>query len=95
MDRLVPLDGAYKVEVAGTLTGSRTYRKQRDGTIHVESQADRRALVREGLAVPASATGPVAHIPGYRCSCGRRNYFRSCGRCGAQDGTREDMAHAT
>lgn len=90
MARLVPLDGAYKVQVAGTHTGRREYRKQRDGTLHVESQRDVKALVREGLAVPAAATGPVAHLPGFRCdACGRRNYFKTCGACGSMDGRRE------
>lgn len=90
MTRLVPLDGAYSVEVQGNLSGRREYRKQRDGTLHVENQQDVKALVREGLAVPAAATGPVAHLPGYRCGgCGRRNYFKTCGACGSADGRRE------
>lgn len=85
MDRLVPLDGAYSVEVAGTLSGARRYRKQRDGTIHVEDRGDAKALLAEGLVVRAAATGPVAHLRGWRCgSCGRRNYFRTCGKCGSE-----------
>lgn len=89
MTRLIPLDGAYSVEVSGQ-RGLRSYRKGRDGTIAVESQADVRALRREGLAVPASATGPVAHLPGFACGqCGRRNYFRRCGACGSDNATKE------
>lgn len=89
MARLVPLDGAYEVQVAGTHTGVTTYRRQADGTINV---AERHAknLVREGLAFVASAAGPTAHMPGYRCpDCGRRNYFKTCGACGSADGAKE------
>lgn len=90
MTRLIPLDGAYSVEIVGNLTGKRTYHKGRDGTIRVEAQDDVRALRREGLAVPASATGPVFHLPGFQCTgCGRRNYFRACGRCGSERATKE------
>lgn len=82
--RLVPLDGAYSVQVQGTRTGTRTYRKGRDGTI-TTSERDGRALIREGLAVPANAAGPTAHIAGgFTCACGRRNYFRRCGACGKE-----------
>lgn len=81
--RLVPLDGAYRVEVAGQ-RGTRVYHKGRDGTI-TTSETDARALIREGLAVPAGTAGPTAHIAGgYVCECGRRNYFRRCGRCGQE-----------
>lgn len=84
MARLLPLDGAYSVEVQGTHTGTRTYRKGRDGTI-TTSERDARSLIREGLAVPAGAAGPTAHIRGgFTCVCGRRNYFRRCGACGEE-----------
>lgn len=89
MARMVPLDGAYQVEVAGTRTGVTRYRRGRDGTITV-SERHAKTLRREGLAVPASATGPVAHLPGFRCGgCGRRNYFKACGACGSAEGVKE------
>lgn len=82
--RLLPLDGAYSVQVQGTHTGTRTYNKGRDGTI-TTSERDAKSLIREGLAVPANAAGPTAHIPGgFTCPCGRRNYFRICGSCGQE-----------
>lgn len=83
--RLLPLDGAYSVQVQGTHTGTRTYAKGRDGTI-TTSERDARALIREGLAVPATAGGPTAHLRGgFTCpGCGRRNYFRRCGGCGQE-----------
>lgn len=92
MSKMIPLDGAYRLEVATISGGFRQYRKdRRRGTIDVEDQSDRRAMIREGVAVDASATGPVAHLPGYRCSgCSRRNYFKTCGGCGSSDGVRED-----
>jgi len=85
MRRLLPLDGAYSVQVQGTHTGTRTYDKRRDGTI-LTSERDAKALIREGLAVPANTAGPTAHLKvGYICpACGRRNYFRRCGGCGGE-----------
>lgn len=89
MPKLVPLDGAYRVEYEDT-RGVRSYPKGRDGTINVGSNQVARELIKEGLAFLASATGPVAHLPGWRCTaCGRRNYYRACGRCGSQDGAKE------
>jgi hypothetical protein len=90
MQRLIPLDGARALEVEGARTGRvASYRKRADGTIHVESKTHAKALLREGLAVPATTAGPSAHLRGYLCSCGRRNYFKTCGACGSADGTRE------
>ena len=83
--RLLPLDGAYSVQVQGTHTGTRTYDKRPDGTIEVP-QRDAKALIREGLASPANTAGPTAHLAiGYTCrACGRRNYFRRCAACGEE-----------
>jgi hypothetical protein len=90
MQRLVPLDGARALEVEGARTGHvARYHKRSDGTIHVGSKAHAMALVAEGLATAATAAGPSAHLRGYRCPCGRRNYFKTCGACGSADGTRE------
>lgn len=89
-DRLVPLDGAYKVEVETATGRESTYRKGRDGTITVSNPQDTKWLIAEGLAFRASATGPVAHLRGFACpTCGRRNYFQACGRCGSPEGRRE------
>lgn len=93
MGNMIPLDGATRVEVQDASTGRiRYYHKGRSsGLINVERITDRKALIAEGLATPASATGPVMHLPGYRCpACERRNYFKTCGRCGCVEGTKED-----
>lgn len=93
MHRLVPLDGAKALQVEGARTGLvSTYRKHGDGTVHVESKAHAKTLIAEGLAVPATAAGPSAHLRGYICPlpCGRRNYFKTCGSCGSPDGQREN-----
>ena len=87
MARLVPLDGAKAVEYE-TPRGLARYPKQRDGTIRVGNEGVARALVREGLAFVASATGPISHLRGWVCPAGHRNYFKACGRCGS-DGSRE------
>lgn len=78
------MDGAYSLQINSEY-GLRTYNKRRDGTMEVP-QADAHRLVREGVAVPAGVAGPTAHLPGgYACpSCGRRNWFRTCGACGKE-----------
>jgi len=85
---MIPLDGARRVDVQGTHTGVTSYHKGRDGAINVHERHVK-SLIREGLAVPASATGPVAHLRGFQCPCGRRNYFKTCGACGSAEGVRE------
>ena len=81
MARLLPLDGAYSVQVQGQF-GTRTYDKRRDGTIEVPER-DARALRREGLAIPV---GWHDNARGYECPrCHRRNYFRRCGACGEEN----------
>jgi len=91
MQRLVPLDGARALQVEGAHTGRVTnYPKHADGTLHVGNRQHARALIAEGLVVPASAAGPTAHLRGYVCpNCGRRNYFTTCGSCESPDGERE------
>lgn len=90
MRRLVPLDGARALQVEGARTGRvSTYRKHTDGTVHVENKAHAKTLIAEGLAVAATAAGPSAHLRGYCCPCGRRNYFKTCGACGSADGQKE------
>jgi len=90
MQRLVPLDGARSLEVQGAYTGRvARYDKRGDGTLHVGDRQHAKALVAEGLAVPASAAGPTAHLRGFVCPCGRRNHFKTCGSCGSPDGERE------
>ena len=90
MQRLVPLDGARALQVEGVRFGGlATYRKRRDGTVHVASKAHARTLIAEGLATVATAAGPSAHLRGYTCPCGRRNYFKTCGSCGSSEGSRE------
>jgi hypothetical protein len=84
--RLLPLDGASEVQVEGQ-AGLRRYPKDvRTGTITV-TERDARSLLREGLAVPAGAAGPTAHLRGFVCpTCARRNYFKTCGHCGDREG---------
>jgi hypothetical protein len=89
MAKLIPLDGANKVEYQDT-KGVRTYHPRRDGSIEVGNRTVADALVKEGLAFRGSATGPVAHLPGFVCNgCGRRNYFKHCGGCNSNDSTKE------
>ena len=80
--RLLPMDGMQSLKFGDH---GPEFLRQRDGTMTVP-QAYARAAIREGVAVPANAAGPTAHLPGgFVCpTCGRRNYFRACGRCGTE-----------
>lgn len=85
MSRILPMDGMQSLRIGSEYGPSRTYARNRDGTMTV-SEADAKAAIREGVAIPANAGGPTAHITrGFACSkCGRRNYFRRCGACGTE-----------
>lgn len=83
MARILPMDGMQSLQIASEFR-QRTYARDHDGTMTV-SEADARTAIREGVAVPANAAGPTAHIRGgFICPCGRRNYFRHCGGCGQE-----------
>lgn len=78
------MDGMQSLKLQTVYGRDRTYARGRDGTMTM-SQADARTAIREGVAVPASAAGPTAHLRGFTCShCGRRNFFRRCGSCGEE-----------
>lgn len=92
MHRLVPLDGARTLEVQSAWTGRvAKYHRQGDGTVHVDNPMHAKAMLAEGVAHTAATAGPSAHLRGYRCGCGRRNYFKSCGACGSADGIKETL----
>lgn len=85
--KVLPMDGMQSLKLRSEF-GSRTYARDRDGTMSLP-QADARTAIREGVAVRANVAGPTAHLRGFTCpACGRRNFFRRCGRCGT---TREDF----
>lgn len=81
--RVLPMDGMQSLKMR-SIEGERVYARDRDGTMTV-SEADARTAIREGVAIPANAAGPTAHLRGgFECTCGRRNYFRHCGHCGRE-----------
>jgi hypothetical protein len=81
MVRVTPIDGARSLQI-NSERGLRTYNQHPDGGMYVPDR-DARIMIKEGVAFPANAAGPTAHITGgFTCpQCGRRNYFRRCGRC--------------
>lgn len=86
---MLPLDGAYRVEVETSSGDLVHYHKHRShGTIEVDDPKHRKWLQAEGLAVPANEGGPTAHLRGYQCPCGRRNFIKTCGKCGSDQGVR-------
>jgi hypothetical protein len=82
--RVTPIDGAQSLQI-NSERGLRTYNRHADGGMYVPDR-DARVLIAEGVAFPANAAGPTAHIRGgFTCvSCGRRNYFRRCAACGEE-----------
>uniref|UniRef100_UPI003F4975D7 hypothetical protein n=1 Tax=Pseudonocardia sp. CA-138482 TaxID=3240023 RepID=UPI003F4975D7 len=78
MPRLLSPDDPCK-EVDVPIGAGRRYR----GTIiDVADPAHVRALRRAGYTV-ADVAGVPTRAAGFECgACGRRNYFRRCGRCG-------------
>lgn len=78
------MDGMQSLKIGSEYGRSRTYARNHDGTMSL-SEADARAAIREGVAIPANAAGPTAHIRGFICpACERRNFFRHCGGCGTE-----------
>jgi hypothetical protein len=75
------MDGMQSLKIRSEL-GERTYNRDRGGQMAMPDK-DARTAIREGVAVPASVAGPTAHLRGgYTCGhCGRRNFFRRCGKC--------------
>jgi hypothetical protein len=79
MKRLVPPDKA----VIETQVGSRLYKRNKDGTVHV-SDADAKALKKEGFFEPNA--GGFAKAAGWICeACGFHGYFKKCGKCGSEE----------
>lgn len=82
---MLPLEGARRVEVATTSGQFAEYRPGRDGALTVDNPRHRAWLRREGLAIPANEGGTLLGKPGgWTCPNGHANYFRTCGRCGAE-----------
>jgi hypothetical protein len=91
MPRLVaPNDTMKQVEIQGAQTGrTRTYTQGRDGTMSVENPKHVSALKSQGFH-EAGVNLAVSSGRGFVCpECGRRGWFRKCGKCGCEDGQRE------
>lgn len=89
MRRMVaPNDTVREVEIQGVRTGrSKTYRWNKDGTVHVNSAADAKALKDAGFT--EAGVGGAGSKGGFVCTtCGFHTWFRSCSRCGGE-GVRE------
>lgn len=91
MARLVaPNDTMRQVEIQGARTGySKTYNWSKDGTVHVESAAHIKALKDQGFTEAGVPLG-TSKGQGFKCpECGRRGWFKTCGKCGCENGERE------
>ena len=85
MKRLVaPSDQVRSVEIEGVRTGrKKTYGWSKDGTVHVESAADVKALKSAGFTV--AGVGGASAKGGFECqSWGFHMWFRTCSRCGGE-----------
>ena len=85
MKRLIaPSDQTREVEIKGARFGqSKTYRWQKDGTVHVDSAAHVKALKDAGFT--EAGVGGAASKGGFRCTeCGFNMWFKGCSRCGGE-----------
>jgi hypothetical protein len=85
MKRMIaPNDTVREVEIKGArFGGSRTYQWSKDGTIHVNSAADVKALKEAGFT--EAGVNQAGGKGGYVCStCGFHMWFTTCSRCGGE-----------
>lgn len=85
MARLIPPnDGVRGIDVK-TPTGRRSYNVDRQGGVTVEKPSDVAQMKAEGFR-EASAFG-VSAGRGFPCeACGFSSWFKTCSRCGADNG---------
>jgi hypothetical protein len=87
--RMQLTEGARQIKVGSESRGlEAVYRADRAGMVDV-SQRHADLMRKDGCATVANTAGPTAHVPGFVCSCGRRNYFKRCGACGSEDGVKQ------
>lgn len=81
---IAPNDTMREVEIQGARTGAtRLYRWSKDGTVHVESAADAKALKEAGFTEAGVGGGRARG--GYVCTdCGFHMWFKTCSRCGGE-----------
>ena len=85
MPRLIaPNDTMREVEITGARFGrSKTYRWSKDGTVHVDTPSDIKALKDAGFTVAGTANPSGGR--GYTCKkCSFRGFFKTCGKCGSE-----------
>lgn len=85
---IAPNDTMREVEIKGArFGGSTTYRWGKDGTVNVESSAHAKALKEAGFT--DAGTAGVSTGAGFTCpSCGRHGWFKTCGKCGSEEGVK-------
>ena len=81
---IAPNDTMREVEIKGArFGGSKVYRQGKDGTVHVESASDAKALKDAGFT-EAGAFAPAVS-GGFVCGgCGFHMWFKTCSRCGEE-----------
>lgn len=83
MARIIPPQGLREVAVK-TERGTKLYKADRSGIIHVDNPKHAKQMKDEGLGL-GSVAG-VADTEGFPCSqCGFGSYFKKCGRCGHEN----------
>lgn len=85
MKRMVaPNDTLREVDIQGARTGiTRRYKWHKDGTVHVNSAADAKALKEAGFT--EVGVGGAGSRGGYVCNaCGFHMWFKTCSRCGGE-----------
>jgi len=81
---IAPNDTVREVEIKGArFGGSKVYRQRKDGTVHVDSAKDAKALKEAGFT--EAGVGGVPVSGGYTCQeCGFNMWFKTCSRCGGE-----------
>jgi hypothetical protein len=83
MGKMIPPQGLREVAVK-TERGTKVYRADRSGLIHVDNPKHAAQMKAEGLGV--ASAGGVADTEGFPCSeCGFGSYFKKCSRCGHEN----------
>jgi hypothetical protein len=83
MGKMIPPQGLREVAVK-TERGTKVYKADRSGLIHVDNPKHAAQMKAEGLGV--ASAGGVADTEGFPCiQCGFGSYFKKCSRCGHEN----------
>jgi hypothetical protein len=86
-EMLVPSDGAKGIDITQADGSVRKYDADRAGRISVDDPKLVKKLKAEGFT--SSGLAATFNVDGFPCGCGHQSLFRVCGKCGADNGNRD------